>query len=862
MPDETDFNQALDAATGAIRSAQPDRAATEAAASRVWQRLSAEMEGSMPEDSGRAIAGCADVQALLPAYRAGKLPQAREWLVQDHLRECVNCRNAAQGARGAVVLPWREPVKADRTIMTTARKFAWAAAVLFVAGSSLYLFRDRFLPSPAGERATLEWSQGGPVYVANAQGQRVLAPNGVVNEQEWVRTPTGTRAMLRLRDGSHVELNERAEMAVAVNRTDTTLRLERGTVLVQAARRRTGHLLVNSNDATVSVTGTVFAVNRGVKGTRVSVVEGEVLVDQRGRTDTLHAGDQVATNQLLEPVEIKDEIAWSRNKEQHLKLLAELNEISKRLKTIQLPGLRYQTLLLQSLPANTIVYASIPNLGDALAQAERIFADRLSQSTELRAWWDKNALSKAGPSLEELTGFVRGISEYLGEEVSFVVVQDSDNQPQFAAVAAVRRPGIQAFIDSNLSKFNVKQRPAMMVTDSLVVIAPEAKTLQAFASGGLAVQPFGQKIAESFRDGVTILFCADLSRMSSKPEPVIQKLGADDVRYLVVAERDYNGHNETRATLNFAGPRHGIASWLGAPGTMGSLDFVSQNATVAASFVLKSPALLFDDLMALGTSSGSRFQEEIAKAEAQAGVRLRDDFAASLGNDVTVSVDGPLLPVPAWKVAVEVRDPARMQQALTRLFAAVQLKVESKETMGRTVYTIAHEGKTLQYAFSDGYLVVVPDGEGMQRALRTHDGGWSLARSSSFRSLLPADRQSDFSAVVYHNLGDVAQVLRDTMDAAGGKLPPEQKELMQRFSEMKPGLIYAYGLENQIQVASTASFLGMTIDKLLDANSMASLVKGASVMNLASAGRPQGMNHGPDIRFAPKFRFAPKRNNP
>ena len=859
MPNETDFNKALDAATGAIRSAQPDRAATEAAASRVWQRLSAEMEGSMPEDSGRAIAGCADVQALLPAYRAGKLPQAREWLVQDHLRECVNCRNAAKGARGAVVLPWREPVKADRTVMTTARKYAWAAAVLFVAGSSLYLFRDRFLPSPAGERATLEWSQGGPVYVANAQGQRVLAPNGVVNEQEWVRTPTGTRAMLRLRDGSRVELNERAEMAVAVNRTDTTLRLERGTVLVQAARRRTGHLLVNSNDAAVSVTGTVFAVNRGVKGTRVSVIEGEVLVDQHGRSDTLHAGDQVATNHLLEPVEIKDEIAWSRDKDQHLKLLAELKEISKRLKTIQLPGLRYDSRLLQSLPAGTVVYASIPNLGDALEQAQRVFDDRLSQSTELRTWWEKNGGAKAEPSLQEVTGFVRGISEYLGEEVAFVLIQNPGEKPQFAAVAEVRRPGLREFIDSNLAKFNVKERPAMQVTDTLAVFAPEAKTLQAFATpGGLAGQPFGQKIRESFRDGANILFCADLSRINEAPVPVMQKLGADDVRYLVVAERDYNGHNETRATLNFAGPRHGIASWLGAPGTMGSLDFVSPNATVAASFVLKSPALLFDDLMALGTSSGPRFQEDIAKAEAQAGVRLRDDFAASLGNDVTVSVDGPLLPMPAWKVAVEVRDPARMQQALTRLFAAVELKVESKETMGRTVYTIAHEGKSLQYAFSDGYLVVVPDGEAMQRALRTRDGGWSLARSSSFRSLLPADRQTDFSAVVYHNLGDVAQVLRDTMDAAGGKLPPEQKEVMQRFTDMKPGLIYAYGLENQIQVASTASFLGMTIDKLLDAGSMASLVKGASVMSLASAGGPHGMKHvGPA-----KFRFGPTRNNP
>jgi len=156
MYNETDSKKALDQAIEAVRSAQPDRAATSAAASRVWQRISGELAMSEPADSGRAIAGCADVQALLPAYRAGKLSQAREWLVQDHLRDCVNCRNAAQGTRGGVVLPWREPVKAEKRTMTAARRFAWAAALFVTVGTGAYLFRDRFLPSPGGERARLE----------------------------------------------------------------------------------------------------------------------------------------------------------------------------------------------------------------------------------------------------------------------------------------------------------------------------------------------------------------------------------------------------------------------------------------------------------------------------------------------------------------------------------------------------------------------------------------------------------------------------------------------------------------------------------------------------------------------------------
>jgi hypothetical protein len=120
--------------------------------------------------------------------------------------------------------------------------------------------------------------------------------------------------------------------------------------------------------------------------------------------------------------------------------------------------------------------------------------------------------------------------------------------------------------------------------------------------------------------------------------------------------------------------------------------------------------------------------------------------------------------------------------------------------------------------------------------------------------------------VAYHNLGSVAEVMRDAMDAAGGKLPAEQKAMMQRFTDMKPGLIYAYGLENQIQVASTASFLGMTVDKLLDAGSMAKLMQGTSVMSLASAGGPSGghlMRENRAIHFGLRgFNPAPKRNNP
>jgi hypothetical protein len=831
---QNEFDKVLDQAVAGLRAAEPTSVEAEAAADRVWKNLSVEASASEPADSGARIAGCADVQSLLPAYRAGKLSQAREWLVQDHLRDCPQCRNASRADGRVIAMPWREGVNTGRPKMTAARKYAWAAALLVTAGTSAYLFRDSFLPAPAGDRATLAWSSG-PVYLVSDDGQKPLPVNAGIGEREWVRTPSGSRAMLKLRDGSLVELGERAEMTVAMNRKDTTVNLERGSIIIQAAKRRTGHLNVATTDTSISVTGTVFAVDRGTKGTRVGVLEGEVQVDTRGRHISLQAGDQTTSHPSVQPLAVKEQVAWSKDFEQHVKLLAEMQAIAKEIRQIPLPGLRYQSRLLGALPAGTVVFVSVPNIGEQLAQARQIFVERIQQSEALREWYEKHGGDKQQQHLNQLTDFVRGGATYLGDEVVMAAAHDGTGKTRFAVVAEVQKQGLREYIDAELQRMNVKERPQMLITEKLAVFAPDAEALSAFSgAGGLAGQPFGRKISEALRDGASVLFCADMQRLApttGAKNDVLKTLGADDVEYLVVAQRDYNDQAETRATLNFAGPRHGVASWLAAPGPIGSLDFVSAHPTVAAAFVIKDPAKMIDDLFAAAGGVSESFRE----AESKIGVRLRDDLAASLGNDVTIAVDGQVIP-PAWKVIVEVKDPARVREVIERVVGefnrsdsaqkAGELKLTEQPSGQQMAYELRLDKANVEmhFAFVDGYLVMTANAEGMNRALRAKDSGWRLTRSWEFQRLLPPDKQTNFSAIIYHDFTRIADVVRDAATAAGNITPDQQQAVSKLAGATKPGLIFAYGLENSIQVASTAGFFGLTLDQVMGSAGIAGIL--------------------------------------
>ncbi|MGZ4840941.1 MAG: FecR domain-containing protein [Candidatus Angelobacter sp.] len=845
----TNPGEQLDHALTAMRAEQPDNETMNAAGDRVWQRVSQEASFASPAQIV-SIRGCEDVRTLLPQYRSGQLAPARALLVESHLHECVACRRQTETGKRerSTLAPWKQELP---QVGNTGFRWVAAAAAIVIFAVATYFVQDKLFSGPQGMRARVE-SLNGALSRVGYSGDQPLKVGDEVTEGQRVRTGGGSHAMLRLRDGSVVEMNERAEFGVSMGRKDTTIQLERGNIIIQAAKRGSGHLYVAARDCRVSVTGTVFSVNAGMKGSRVSVIEGEVRVAEAGAEKVLHPGDQLTTNASLGTVPVKQEIAWSQNLDKHLALLAEFAHLSNKLEAVQFPGLRYQSHVLATLPANTIVFVGIPNLGDAVQQANKLFQQELQESAVLREWWQQaQSAKKDGPEFDEIINYVHDLGQYLGDEIVFsVALNGHDGEP--LVVAQVQHDGLKQFIQQEAAKYagtkshirvvdeqELNQISAQQGKQLLVLVRPDfvaaaadAATLKQFVAGlnagggGFAGTAFGQRMTAQYKNGTEILFGANLAQMASSHRPRNPEqsshfalTGLADVEYLIAERKGSGGQVQNHAQLTFVNQRRGLASWLAAPAPIGGLDFVSKDAGAVAAFISKNPADMLDDVLKIGNASNSNASENIARGESELKIRFHQDLADTLGGEVTVALDGPILPTPSWKIVAEVKDPGRLQATIQQLVTDVNdhakgehpgLALDQGTASGLTFYTIRSTDATkpfeATYTFTDGYMIVGPSRALVMNAIAIHQNGNSLARSADFLALLPQDEQADVSAVLYQNLAPVIQPIAQQLSAS------QLQSLNQIAAETKPSVVCAYGENNAIRVASSSRLFGLDLN--------------------------------------------------
>ncbi len=792
------------------------------------------------------LKNCEDFQAEIPAYLAGQLPAARALLVEDHTRSCVPCRRALRTARegkpqiapAAVVA--RAPQNNRRTL------YALAAVLVAALGTGIFLMQDFFISG--GQMARVEAIEGS-LYRIDGEATAQLGAGAAIREGDEIRTAKGSHAFVRMTDGSVIEMSERAGLSLDAGRKGNTIELERGKIIVQAAKQRPRHLYVETEDCLVAVTGTIFSVNHGTKGSRVAVVEGEVHVNQSGRENILHPGGQVVTAASLSTVPVKQEIAWSKNAAQYDQLLAELTAASTDIDSqIERPGLRYSTLLLDLSPANTKVFIALPNLARNLGETQRLLDQKLAESETLRQWWDDNFSSDAERrKVHDLIDRISELGSHLGPEIAISVGKSgTETEPVLSAEVANEaafRAALIAEVERITSESGhrkiriIESLPAvatsgeehellLWIGDGLFVASTNPALINQVAANAAGGNPFvgtafRNRVAASYQDGAGWLFSADLASLigentattpgtNDEEHHIAETLGILDLDQFIVERRDVEDRTETRAVLTFKQARRGVAAWLAEPAPMRALDFVSPDANAAAAFVVKNPATLLDELLA----ANPKFAAELAQAEAREGFRLRDDVVAPLGGEFALALDGPVLPKPSWKFVAEVYDPATLQHTIEltveRLNRELAKNGKGKVTLttetsgGRTWHMITSEdlGMSIHYAFEGGFLVAAPSRTLIERAFSGRESGATLGRSERLKNLLGTDGQINVSALVFQDLGALAK--------QGAKFIPQKaldsKEAnpLRSFLGQGPSAIYAYAQEDRILFGSNA----------------------------------------------------------
>jgi FecR protein/Putative zinc-finger len=848
-------NENLDHLLSAIRNEQVDEKVVAQARERVWNSIAGV---SSAEVSSPVLRTCADFQALIPGYLSQRLAPARALLFEDHIHACVACRRALEQARQGA--PQQVVLRGENTRRTSSI-WQWsvgAAAVALIAFVT-FSFNRGLLPGQHPIRAAVE-SIDGSLYSVEG-GDVQLIPTGYpIRNGEEIRTAKGSTAVVRLLDGSLVEMGERADVAVARGWKGTTIHLDGGQVIVQAAKQRVGRLYLATDDCLVSVEGTIFSVNHGIKGSRVSVIEGVVRMEYGERTAELHAGDQASTNASVSKVPIQDDIAWSRNAAKYLALLGDFAVLQKQLAAIPGPGLRYSSDLLPYVPEHTVIFAAIPNLTNTLTEADRLFRERLQQSPALRNWWQQQQ-KHSGSNLEDLFSEVKKFSSYLGDEIVFAAGKNGSTYTAPVILGRVRQAGLEEFVQTEAARVGsnpaqaglqavrdpwaVQPMPGhpllVYVNNGLMIASPDVAELQRSVmrvreGGGspFSTTPFHEQIVHAYQEGAEWLFCADMEQIVVQNVPMDGRSnqlppGIGDVRYLMMEHRDLGGKSQSRAALSFASERQGVASWLAAPASMGSLDFVSPDASMVTSAVIKNPRSIMEEVFQMIGSGDPNFDQDLAKFEARTGVNVLNDITQPLGGEVTMAFDGPVLPTPRWKLIFEVYDPPTLQSTIEKLVDSFNredtasghsLQLTNQKVGSQTYFTIRSSNaqaanSEVDYAFVDSYLVAAPDIATISRAIQSRLAGYTLSRSTSFQALLPSDGYTNFSAIFYHNIGPVVGPLADQLKSSGALTPQQRQSIDALAANSAPGLIYAYGQPDRIVVASNSGFMGFDLSTFL-----------------------------------------------
>jgi hypothetical protein len=548
-------------------------------------------------------------------------------------------------------------------------------------------------------------------------------------------------------------------------------------------------------------------VSSGAAGSLVSVVEGSVAVTQPGSQRLVTAGKQAASNPALEPVKFRQAVAWSQDAEKYYALVNELSSVEKQIFGSASAVPRTEARLLRYLPVGAMVYVAIPNLDGAIRQGLYLFEQRAKENATLNEWWS----SDEGQELKKTLDRLQAVTPLLGAEVIFVLAKGAKGITPI--VLAEIQPGRQDALREAMDRVLADHRgqiPYKIAQDLLIFSNGPAPL------GGGASSPFAAEIALRYQRGVNWLAGVDLSAVGSHfpASGASSLLGLENMRYLFFEQGAGGGRDENEATLTFQGARVGMASWLAAPGSSGSTEYISSEAVAALAASTRDPRQALDELLASIGQTG--FSAHIGEFEAETGVKLDADIVASLGTDFSVAIERPSLPVPGWVAALEVVRPEALNEAVKRMVDAMnrhtgsegKLAVAEENVNGRVWNSVktGMAGTSVYWTYDRGYMILSMDRALAARAISTRESGLSLVRSAVFQQRFPATNGMHHSGFLWVNTNGILAEL------AGLVQSPALKNLM---TSREPVLVVLDGETERIRAASRTRLTSLLLDLTL-----------------------------------------------
>jgi len=802
----------LDRALQEMKDEHADAGTLEAARARVWDTMTSTVSAT-----------CAEFRLDLPAYLANELGDSRRILVEDHLGRCPGCRARVaelKGERTIVAMPRGLPRRSLGEGGSSSRWMRWGAlgAAAAVLMSILYVGRDTIdgMMAPGGPRATVVSANGGLHRLPMGS----LDAGAEIGEHESVRTGPGAHAMLRLADGSMVDVNERTELFVTAAWSGQAIHLQRGDIIVRAAKQRRGHLRVLTRDSIASVKGTVFAVSAGLGGSVVSVVEGSVAVNQPGQERLLSPGQQAASMPALAS-SVASAVSWSPEADSYLELLSSLVKIEREL---NFPAeLRTQSTLLSSLPAGAVVYGTIPNPGVTIGRALSLAEEQSAQNAAFSAWWN----SETGQLLRQLTDQIQTVNPLLGDEIVFCASLPGTGEAVPIVMAGVR-PGKREELSSALAGLFAaagEAPPAYSVSDDVVVVSSSSANLAwALAHLGQASgSPFAAALGNRYQRGVGWLIGMDVAPVvrtaSGDDAPPVELAGMIGMKYVFLEQRAPAGAIENEVTFAFEGARTGMGSWLADAGSGGAAEYLPADVLLAGYVSTREPLQLFEEFAAQITRSDPNFERNMTTLDEKLGAGFVQNLAGALGTEAALAVTGLSTSGPTWFMASLANDPAMIDSSLGKLVDAFnaelgpdeqakRIVLQQESAGGRTWNTMKPGGLPIGivWTYDRGYLVAGSDRGVAERAIATRNGGSPLVWSPEFLGQLPSSAGLHPSAFAWLNAKGALGLL-STLTSN-----PKIAELV---AGRDPILVVFDGTPEQIHASSRTRISGVIMDVML-----------------------------------------------